>query len=70
MTIAAASASSLMAIGLTRWLSALLFGVSPLDPVTFTVMAGVVFGAGVLAAYVPARREGEIDPATVLKTDG
>jgi putative ABC transport system permease protein len=48
-------------------LRASLFGITPLDPVTYggVVMALVV--AGIAASYVPARRATSIDPATALR---
>jgi predicted permease len=57
------------ALGLTRVLQSLLFGVSPRDPATLTLV-GVVLGAVALAAcYVPARRATRIDPATALREE-
>jgi putative ABC transport system permease protein len=53
----------------TRWVATLLFHVSATDPGTFLAVVGVVAGAAVLAAYVPARRAGSIDPAILLRDD-
>jgi ABC-type antimicrobial peptide transport system permease subunit len=46
----------------TRWLSGMLFGVSPFDPATFSTVVVVVIGAAVLAAILPAARAARIDP--------
>ena len=64
-----------MAIGLaiagalTRWISALLFGVSPLDPITYVSVCVVLTAAAVLASYLPSRRATRIDPITALRAD-
>ena len=55
------------AVGLTRLMSAMLFGVSPLDPVTY---AAVSVGLGIialLAIYIPARRAANVDPVEALR---
>ena len=44
------------AVGLTRLLRSMLFGVSPWDPVTYSTVAAVLLLAAVLASYLPARR--------------
>jgi putative ABC transport system permease protein len=45
----------------------LLFQVEARDPMTFAGAAGVLVAAGVLAAWLPARRAARLDPATVLR---
>jgi hypothetical protein len=44
------------AFAVTRYLSSLLFGITPLDPATFVAVALVFAGVALLASYVPARR--------------
>ena len=53
----------------TRALGALLFGLSPLDPVTFAAIAALLVVTTLLAAYVPARRALRIDPIDALRAD-
>jgi predicted permease len=53
--------------GLTRVMSALLFGVSPLDPLTYTAVAVGLASTALLASYVPAARAARVDPAVALR---
>jgi putative ABC transport system permease protein len=59
----------LAALGVTRTIRSLLVEVPANDPLTFTVMAGVLAGAALLAAYVPARRAARLDPAVTLRNE-
>jgi putative ABC transport system permease protein len=57
------------AVAGSRFLQGLLFGVTPLDPMTFFAVA-LMFGlVAMLASYVPARRATAVDPMVVLRTD-
>ena len=47
--------------------SNLLFGVRPIDPLTFGTVALVMVGAALLACYLPARRAARLDPLAVLR---
>jgi len=55
------------AIGLTRFLSSVLFGVRPADPPTFVIMSIALAAIALLAAYVPARRAISIKPVGGLR---
>jgi putative ABC transport system permease protein len=55
------------AAGLTRLMSALLFGVSSLDPATYLAVATGLAGTALLASYLPARRASRVDPADALR---
>jgi predicted permease len=57
------------AAGLTRLMSSLLFGVTPLDPVTYVAVPLVLVIATVLASYLPARRAASVDPIEALRTE-
>jgi predicted permease len=57
------------ALALTRLMSALLFEVSPLDPVTYASVSAVLVAAALLAAYLPARRATNIAPSDALRAE-
>ena len=52
-----------------RYVSSLLFGLTPRDPVTLTFTAAVLIGVASVAGYLPARRAALVDPARALKQD-
>lgn len=54
---------------LTRFLGALLFEVSPMDPLTFLTVGAVLTAAAVVACYLPARRATRADPISVLRRE-
>ncbi len=62
-----AVAGGLGAFALTRVMAAELFGVSPLDPVTFVAVACVLVSVTVMASWWPAREALRVDPITALK---
>jgi putative ABC transport system permease protein len=57
-----------VALALTRVMSALLFGVSPMDPVTYATVAAGLATVALLATYLPARRASRIDPIIALRS--
>ena len=57
------------ALLISRGLSSFLFGVSALDPLTFSAGILVLLVTGALAAYVPARRASEADPVKALRAE-
>jgi putative ABC transport system permease protein len=52
---------------LARVLASFLYGVEAADPLALLGAATILLGAGLLAAFVPARRASRIDPALVLR---
>jgi ABC-type antimicrobial peptide transport system permease subunit len=58
-----------IAVVLTRVMSAFLFGVGPMDPTTYAVVAGTLAAVALLATYLPARRAARVDPIVALRTD-
>jgi ABC-type antimicrobial peptide transport system permease subunit len=53
----------------TKYIKGQLFGLSALDPVTFTVALAVVSAMTVFAAWLPARRASKVDPMVALRCD-
>jgi len=57
----------LVALGASRLISTLLFGLKPTDPLTISVAALLMVAAAVFAGYVPARRAARVDPMVALR---
>ena len=58
-----------LAAGATRLLESFLFGVSPLDVVTFALGAAVFLGVALVASYLPARTAAAEDPVEALRAE-
>jgi ABC-type antimicrobial peptide transport system permease subunit len=59
----------LVALGLTRTIESLLFGVTPNDPVTFAAVVAVLTSVAIAACYLPARRATDVDPVEALRQE-
>jgi predicted permease len=57
------------AAGLTRLMKSVLFGISPVDPLTYAVVPLILIAATVLASYLPARRAAAVDPVETLRAE-
>jgi len=67
LTAAGVAAGLVAATVLTRVMSSLLFGVSPLDPLTYALVTLVLVVVAMAAAYLPARRASRHDPVQALR---
>jgi putative ABC transport system permease protein len=64
-----ASLGMIAAAGLTRLMSSLLFGITPLDPLTYATVPVFLLMAAALASYVPARRATTVNPLEALRAE-
>jgi putative ABC transport system permease protein len=69
LTAAGLLVGVLGALGFTRAISTLLFGIPPFDPLTYV---GVLFGlsaVALFACWVPARRAARVDPVIAMRSE-
>jgi ABC-type antimicrobial peptide transport system permease subunit len=57
------------ALGTTRLLGGILYGVTSTDWPTYISVAGALLFVGAIACYIPARRAMRLDPAVVLRSE-
>jgi predicted permease len=69
LTIAGIAIGAAAAAGATRLLSAMLFGVSAIDPLTYLAVALALAASAALACYLPARHATRVDPARALRSE-
>jgi putative ABC transport system permease protein len=67
LAAAGAGTGVVIALGLTRLMRGLLYGVTPTDGLTFAGVAVLLFGVATFAAWLPARHATRIDPARALR---
>ena len=69
MTLIGLGAGLAGALAASRWISTLLFGVTPADPVTIASVVCALAGAAACATYLPARRAAGVDPSDALRAE-
>jgi putative ABC transport system permease protein len=58
-----------VALGTSHALQGLLYGVAPIDAATYAIALSLLFATTAIAAFVPARRIGQIEPQTLLRQE-
>ena len=61
------AAGTILALGMTRLISGMLFGITATDPLTFAAVAALLGAVAFLANYLPARRAAKVDPMVALR---
>ena len=59
----------MLAWAASRLLTAVLFGVRPMDPVTYAAIIVTLGATAAAASFVPARRAARVDPAEALRAE-
>jgi predicted permease len=69
MTLGGAGLGFLLALGLGRVFSSMLYQVSPTDPIAFTLAPTVLVASALFACWLPARRAMRVDPIVALRCE-
>jgi putative ABC transport system permease protein len=69
LTVAGLAVGAAGALAASRLLTAILFGVKPTDPGTYSIVAVLLIIAAGIASYIPARRAMTVDPITALRQE-
>jgi hypothetical protein len=63
------AAGAALGAGVGVGMQSLLFGIRPLDAVTFTAVPTVLFGVALLASWLPASRASDVEPSEALRSE-
>jgi putative ABC transport system permease protein len=69
LALAGVALGLMVALGLTRLMTSLLFGVSPTDPLTLAGVSLLLMSVALLACWIPARRAAKVDPINALRCE-
>ena len=67
LTLIGLAIGIVVALGVTRLVASMIFGVKPYDPLTFIAVAAVLVAVALFACYIPARRAMKVDPIVALR---
>ncbi len=67
LAVVGISAGLVAALGVTRFMSSLLYGIRPTDPLSFAFSGGVVLLVTIVATWLPAARAVKVDPIVALR---
>ncbi|MCX5643814.1 MAG: ADOP family duplicated permease [Phycisphaerae bacterium] len=59
----------LLGLGVAKVSASMLYGISPIDPVSIAVTVALLGAASLLASYLPARRAAKVDPMVALRSE-
>lgn len=67
LTLTGVGLGIIAALGLTRFIATLLFGIAPTDPMTLVLASMILTAVGLIASLIPARRAMKLNPAVALR---
>jgi ABC-type antimicrobial peptide transport system permease subunit len=69
LTVVGLMVGLLLGLGVAKVSASLLYGVSPVDPVSIVVTVALLGAASLVASYIPARKAAKVDPMTALRCE-
>jgi putative ABC transport system permease protein len=58
-----------LALGAARTIGSMLYGLEAIDPVSLAAATFILIAVSAVAAYIPARRAGRMDPLVALRSE-